>query len=384
MKRMFIRAMSVAVVFGLFTAAPINAQQVTEEPTTLSGVNNTAYGSTAAEFLLLGAGARGAALGGAYSALANDVDALYYNPAGLALMDRGGVLVSTYTYVADTRYNWVGIAFPMGGGARAIGVHAGSFGFSDQPVYTVDNPEGDGTLYGVRSTYVGLTYSQNLSDRFSAGITGKVIVDELGDASGSSWALDFGTNFHARVGDRPISASFVIQNLGPAIQHDGIALAGGVERQPPLDQQQVPQQPADARLRSKEWDLPIMFRFGVAFDFINTAASRLTVLGEFNQPNNSSASAGGSMEFALDDISQSGFGVALRGGYQYQPDNNINTTGAAGFNTTLDSDEGLDGLTFGGALGYDRGAGFGLSLDYAYRNMGILGATHYWSMTVYW
>jgi hypothetical protein len=381
--RLFIRVIGVAVVVGLFVTAPANAQQVVDEPTNLADVDNTAYGTTAGEFLLLGAGARGAALGGAYAALVNDIDALYWNPAGLALMDRGGVLVSTYKYVADTRYNWAGIAFPFGGGARAVGVHVGTFGFSNQPVYTVDAPDGDGTQYDVRSTYLGLTYSQNFSDRFSAGITGKLIVDALGETTASSYALDFGTSFHARIGERPISASFVIQNLGSSLKHDGTPLGVGVERDPPQGQQNIPQQPAEARLRTKDWALPIMFRFGVAFDFINNSASRLTVMGEFNQPNNSDPSAGGALEFALLDISQSGFGAMLRGGYQYQTDNNIDPTGAAGFESTA-SGQGLDGLSFGGGLMFDRGYGFGLSLDYAYRNLGLLNATHYWSATVHW
>jgi hypothetical protein len=375
MKRLFIRAMCAVAVIGLFAASPANAQ---------SDIDNTAYGTTAGEFLLLGAGARGAALGGPYAAIAKDIDALYWNPSGIALMDRPGAMISTYSYVADTRYNWVGVGFPFGGGARALGLQAGSYGFSDQPVYTIENPDGDGSTYGVSQFFVGLTYAQNFSDRFSAGVTGKVISDNLADVGGSTWAFDFGTNFHARIGERPISASFVIQNLGPAIQHNGSPLGAAVAREAPLDQQNIPQEDAEARLRTKEWNLPVVFRFGVAFDFVNTAASRLTVLGEFTQPNNSDLSAGGSLEFALPNISQSGFGVMLRGGYQYQPDNNISLTGAAGFQSDLTSSEGMDGLGLGGALMWDRGSGFGLSLDYAYRNMGILGATHYWSAVFYW
>src|SRR6266513_2014478 len=84
--------------------------------------DNTAYGTTAAEFLLLGASARGTALGGAYAALSTDVSALYYNPAGIAQLTRPGAMVSTYSYVADTRYTWGGVAFPVSGGARSFGV----------------------------------------------------------------------------------------------------------------------------------------------------------------------------------------------------------------------------------------------------------------------
>src|SRR5205814_5710974 len=99
--------------------------------------DNTAYGGSGGEFLLLGAGARGTALGGAYAALSTDVTALYYNAAGLAQLARPGVMVSVNSYIANTKYAWAGLAFPLSGGVRAIGVSLGSFGFGDQPVYTL-------------------------------------------------------------------------------------------------------------------------------------------------------------------------------------------------------------------------------------------------------
>ena len=61
--------------------------------------DNTAYGTTSAEFLLFGAGARGTALGGAFSAMATDVSSMYYNPAGLALIPRAGAMIGTYDVV---------------------------------------------------------------------------------------------------------------------------------------------------------------------------------------------------------------------------------------------------------------------------------------------
>ena len=348
--------------------------------------DNTAYGSTSAEFLLLGAGARGAALGGSFAALANDVEALYWNPAGLVLLERPGFTAGTYTYLAETRYSWAGLAFPMSGGARAIGLHAGTFGFGEQPVYTVENPEGDGTVYRVRETYVGLTYSQSFSDRFSAGITGKFISDQLGSTSASAFAVDFGTNFHALVGQRPIRASFVIQNLGSNLRHDGSALDVTVNRAPPQGQDDLPQEPQRAGLRTKEFGLPIMFRVGLAYDFVNSAASRVTLLGEFNQPNNTNAGAGGGLEWALTNVGSSGFGVMARGSYSYQPDNGLDPDAAvAGFATGKSGKEGLDGLALGGGIGYrPRSNGFGLSVDYAYKHLGILGGTNYFSASISW
>jgi hypothetical protein len=374
MKR-FLTGAIVATVLGVLGAAPAAAQ---------GSVDNTSFGGSAAEFLLLGAGPRGAALGGAYAALADDVEALYWNPAGLALMERPGVTVASYSYLADTRYSWGGVAFPMSGGQRAIGLQIGTFGFSDQPIYTLENPEGDGSTYGVAQTFVGMTYSQNFSDRFSAGITGKFISDRLGAASGTGFAVDFGTNFHAQVGPRPIRASFVIQNLGSTLKHEGSGLDVSVLRPPPTGQDGLPQEGQPAIYKTKDWGLPVMFRLGLAFDMVNVSASRVSVLGEFTQPNNTKAAWSGGLEWAL-NMGGSGFGLMARGSYTYQADNDLKATDTgAGFVSTLNG-AGSDGLALGGGLAYRRpGDGFGLSIDYAYRSLGILGATHFYGATVNW
>src|SRR5256885_10999602 len=228
--------------------------------------DNTAYGTTAGEFLLLGAGARGLALGGAYAALATDVSALYYNPAGAAQIERPGAMISSYSYVVNTHYIWAGLALPMSGGARTVGIQIGNFGFSDQPVYTVENPDGDGTKYSVGQTFIGATYAQNFSDRFSAGLTFKGISDALGKTSANAFAIDFGTNFHAQAAGRPIRVSFVIQNLGSDLKHTGSALDQTVTRPPVPGQVDVPQENQPAELQTKEWGLPVMFRVGASLD----------------------------------------------------------------------------------------------------------------------
>lgn len=345
--------------------------------------DNTAYGTTAAEFLLLGASARGLSLGGAYSALSTDVSALYYNPAGLAQLSRPSAMLSTYSYVADTRYTWGGIAFPLSGGSRTVGFQLGNFGFGDQPVYTVENPDGDGTKYSVSETFAGLSYAQNFSDRFSAGLTAKFVSDKLAKTSASAFAVDFGTSFHASAGGRPIRASFVIQNLGSTLQHSGAALDVDVTRPPVPGQVDVPQEPQQANLQTKDWGLPVQFRVGVAFDVIAREQNRVTFLSEFNQPNNSRAGFGVGAEVALSDIGKSGFFFAGRGSYSYQSDNNLDVGSSAGFATGLSSQENRDGLAAGFGVGYKRGE-FGLGVDYAWRSMGVLGGTNILSFTLSW
>jgi hypothetical protein len=364
-----------AVVLAAALAAPAAAQ---------STQDNTAYGGASGEFLLLGAGARGTALGGGFAALTTDVTAMYYNPAGLAQLPRAAIEVGTFDYIAGTRYTWAGLAFPMTGGVRSLGVALGTFGFGDQPVYTIDNPDGDGTTYSVRETFLSGTYAQNFSDRFSAGVTLKFISDALGDTKASSIAVDLGTNFHASVGERPIRASFTIQNLGSGLEHSGEALNVGVTREPPLGTVDVPQEEQPAQLRSEDWGLPVLFRVGVALDLVTQGSNRVTVLGEFNQPNNTKAAGSLGVEWMGMNLGGSGFSVAARGSFTLMPDNQVADIDFGGLGTSeTDGSLTSDGLALGGGVEYNR-RNWRLGFDYAYRNLGTLGSINVFSFKLGW
>ena len=378
------RFLSLAVVLtGVAGGSAAQAQTVHQIES-----NNTAYGTTAAEFLVLAPTGRGAALGNSFSALTTDVSALHYNPAGLSQMSRPELNATSTSYLADTHYNWVGIGLPFGGGAKAIGFSFGSFGFSDQPVYTVEDPTGaSGEVYSVAESFIGMTYSQQFSDRFAAGVTGKFINDRLGGVSGRAFAIDFGTSFHANVGNKPIRAAFTIRNLGTTLKHNGNSLNALVQREPPSDQQNIPQEPAQASLRTKEWQLPIEFRVALAYDIFSTQMSRLSLLGEFTQPNNNDPTFGFAGEYNV-RLGSSGFSLAPRASYTYQPANNLDPAGPgsadyAGFNTTVGS--GADGFAAGAGINYrknPRSLGFGV--DYAYRSYGPLGGVNVLSLGLSW
>jgi hypothetical protein len=367
-----------AVMVGV---VPVRAQEPIRLP-----ADNTPYGTTAAEFLLFPASARGAALGNGYSALVTDVSAVHFNPSGLALLERPGLQASTMSYVAETRYSWVAAGFPLGG-ARTLGVSIANFGFSDQPVYTVEDPEGEsGEVYSVSQTAVGLTYAQRFSDRFAAGITAKFVNDQLGGTAGRAGAVDFGTLFTASIGGRPFRAAFTVQNLGTTLKHTGNALDVVVDRPAPSDQQDVPQAPAAAQLQSKGWSLPVTFRVALAYDAFATTSSRLVLLSEFNQPNNTDPgfNLGGEYQVGLG----SAIRVAGRVGFTYAPDNNLDAPGPgsadyAGFDSSPDG-EGMDGFSAGGGVRWASRGGFGLSVDYAYRSMGLLGGVNMVSVGVNW
>jgi len=375
-----ISTLGLALTAGLLALAPggLMAQDQTNP-------DNTPFGTTAAEFLLFGAGARGTALGDAFATIATDVSALYYNPGGAALLARPGASFSTYDYVADTRYSWGGLAFPFSGGSRTFGIQLGTFGFSDQPVTTVDQPNGTGAVYSVSQTFAGLTFAQNFSDRFSAGLTAKFVFDQLGEVNANAFAVDFGTNFHAELNNHPIRLSFVLSNLGTDLSYKGDALDVTSPRTPPDPTTppggNPPELPQPAQLKTKGFALPTVFRVGLAYDLITGTSNRLTVLSDFNQSNNNRAGFAAGGEWALSQLGGSPFGVALRGSYTYAPANNISVTDPS--LTALSDEENLQGLAFGGGVNYGTG-NFSLGVDYAYKYLGILGGTNFFTLSVGW
>jgi hypothetical protein len=369
------------LAFGLLNAVPagLAAQNETGQP--VGQEDNTSYGTTSGEFLLLGAGARGTALGGSFAAIVTDVSALYYNPAGAALIERPGIMVGTYDYLADTRYSWGGVAFPLSGGARTIGFQLGTFGFKDQPIYTEEQPNGTGGTYSVNQTFVGATFAQNFSDRFSAGITAKYVNDRLGTVSGSAFAVDFGTNFHASLNNHPVKFSFVLANIGSNLSYSGTGLQGNVPRTPIPGEDETPTLPQQSNLLTKDFPLPTTFRVGLAYDVLTGENNRLTVLGDFNQPNNNKPGFAFGSEWMSNRLGGSNFGFALRGSYSYTGANNIDPQSSQ---TALNDEETLQGLAFGGGLMYGAGSGFSLGLDYAYKYLGVLGPTNFFSFTLGW
>jgi hypothetical protein len=347
--------------------------------------DNTPFGATSGEYLLLGAGARGTALGNAYAALATDVSALYYNPAGLALMARPAAMVGSYDYVAETQYTWGGVAFPFGGGARAFGIQIGTFGFKDQPVYTVDAPDGNGSVYSVSETFAGMTLAQNFSDRFSAGLTAKFLFDQLGDASGSAFAIDFGTHFHAMLGQKPIKLAFTITNLGAGLDYSGSALNVQAPREQPEGEDEVPSADQPGQYRTKSFPLPTTFRVALGYDLMSSTSNRLSVIGEFNQPNNNRAGFSLGGEYAMNRIGGSNFGAALRGSYSYASANNGNDEGLTTLSEFVSTNDeaALQGLAGGAGLTYASG-NFNIGFDYALKYMGLLGPTNFFSVTLGW
>ena len=350
---------------------------------------NTGVGTASAEFLLLGAGARGMALGPASAAITRDVDALYYNPANLPLLEGREVGLTVMPYFADTRYMWMGVAFPIAGGDYAIGFSLANFGFNNAPQYTAEDPEGQGGLtYDVSESVAGISFAHAFIDRFTGGITAKFINDRLGQTSAFGFVMDVGTNYHAEFKGKPIAFSFVIQNLdvfGVGLRHSGPGLS--VDADPIPNDPGVPGDvgvdPARGEVLASEFPVPVVYRVGLAYDIMDSAERRLTILTDFNEPYNTKPgfSLGGELAFTP---SSRPFSFALRGSYQYQGDNDFEERRGEQFSSQVSQSSSMDGLTAGAGLGYRITDDYGLRVDYAFRHFGVLGSSNAFTVSLNW
>ena len=101
-------------------------------------------GTNAASFLEIGAGARAMGMGGAYASVANDVSALYWNPAGIAWVNQVQVEVMHNEWLVDTNYDFVGLVVPLPMLHSSFGFSLISLGYGEEKVRTVEMPEGTG------------------------------------------------------------------------------------------------------------------------------------------------------------------------------------------------------------------------------------------------
>lgn len=174
--------------------------------TTNAGTGVAKY---AGEFISLGVGGRALGMGGAFVALANDVTAGYWNPAGLSHIEYPQIaLMHDERYGSLVNYDYGSVAIPVGA-FTSWGFSVIRLGVDDIPDTRNAGIDANGNLTydpnqfsridPSRVTYFNaadwafyVTYSKKSSEEFSYGANLKVIRRELGDASATGLGIDIG------------------------------------------------------------------------------------------------------------------------------------------------------------------------------------------------
>jgi hypothetical protein len=282
-------------------------------------------GTTGAQFLEVGVSPRADALGGAFTAIADDVSAIYYNPAGLVQLENRQAMISRIDYPADITYSFVGVAMPVGiGGVLGIGYYGLDAG--DIDVTTHQHPNGvDGWTFGARDYALSMSYGRLLTDRFSVGVTVKVIDELYEEERATGWAADVGT--HYNTGWRNFKITMLLSNFGP-----------------------------DMRFITQDYPLPINFKFGGALDVLDGPGHHAIFAIEGSHPADNREKYNVGMEYTFRDF------ASLRAGQRFEHD--------------------LGGMSFGGGLNFKMSEKYRARIDYGYQDFDALSEIHRFALTV--
>ncbi|MEO0247246.1 MAG: PorV/PorQ family protein [candidate division WOR-3 bacterium] len=321
----------------------------------------TKVGFTGASFLKVNTSARVQGLGGAFTAIADDIGALYINPAGIKNLKATEILATYTDWIGDFSYSYIAYAMPMP--YAAFGIQVGFMNYGSFEETTLDQPDGTGNTLSASSSFLGLSYARTLTDKLGVGLTLKVIREAIARESATGFAIDVGT--HYNTGYKNLRIAMALHNYGTDMAFKG----------PDLDISAIPEEWVEyynyggaslpTTFKTAPYKLPLYFRMGIAADLVDVGQHKLVSALDVMHPSDGSEKVMLGFEYAFDRM------IFLRGGYRLDPDR------------TYDEWE-SNNYTFGLAGGIGLKLGFGLSkigLDYAIMDNGRLGLNHFITLT---
>jgi hypothetical protein len=333
-----------------FISADLQAQ-VTEYKTNVSR-----RGTAAGAMLEIGVGARAEALGGAFTAIADDPSALYWNPAGIINIQSLSVQASKTDWLVGTDFNTIDLVVPLPSMSSALGFHIAMLDYGENPVRTDFRPEGTGEVYSANDLVAGIYWAMSITQTFSVGLGVKYFQQKIWHVSGSTAAIDLAVLYETPVSGLRLGGS--ISNLGPEFGLEGRDLTRTADIDGVKDKyynnDNVPIQ-----LATETYPLPLLFRFGVAYLLPFNEDYSVQFATNVNHPSDDKESLDLGVEVKLWDM------VYLRGGYQ-----------------SLFIDYSANGLALGGGLKYTLGDIVKLTVDYAYTDWSILASTNRFTLGV--
>ena len=323
-------------------------------------------GTTAAQFLKIGIGSRATGMGEAYVAMSRDASGLYWNPAGIAQANGSEIMFQRNNWIADVAINYMGVVFPLYG-IGTVGVSLTSLTMDDMKVRTELEPDGTGEEFTASDLAMQVSLARLLTDRFSIGFNLKYIQQSIWHSKASGMAVDVGTLFRTQFKDMRLGMS--ISNYGGSMTMSG---RDALERFDPAPGQDGNNDAIPVDYSMDDWDLPLIFRVGVALDVLELGVTKITVAADAIHPNDNYESINLGTELSVLDK------YFLRAGWK-SPFVETNSSVAS-----ADMESREEGLTFG--AGFDLplfGSASGLRFDYAYADFGRLNNVQRFNFSLY-
>lgn len=219
----------------------------------------TKVGLSGGQFLKIGVGARGSGMAGAYSAIANDVSSVYWNPAGIANVKAYAADFSHTFWFAGMSHSFAAAVIPVGEKFRVAASFTG-FGSGDILVTTTADQTGStGGVYSVNDIAIGATLAGYLTEQFAFGVTARYVNHAFSNMSASGIVFDIGTKYST--GFNGIDLAFGVNSLGTQQQFGGSNVTTSVLPTNGMNQSQI-----DADYQTSGFDVPLSFRAGIGIN----------------------------------------------------------------------------------------------------------------------
>ncbi|MEW6557524.1 MAG: PorV/PorQ family protein [Elusimicrobiota bacterium] len=177
---------------------------------------NLCFANSGASFLNIGTSARAISMGGAYVGVADDANAISYNPAGLSQLNRNEITAQHTEWISDIRHDFLAGAFPLQNstvGFSVIYLSQGKIEGRDENRNITDS-------FSAYDTALTFSYSKQISrtagKQLSLGTNLKIIQQKIESETATGIAFDIGllTRLLAQSLNR-FTFGFSFQNLGP-------------------------------------------------------------------------------------------------------------------------------------------------------------------------
>lgn len=161
-------------------------------------------------YLKIGVDARAAGMGEAYTSVANDASATFWNPAGLAGSGSNSIILMHNSWFQDINHEFAAIQFVNGDHNIAVSLNMMSIdGIELRDETASEVPIG--TTHAL-NTYMGLSYAKHIIGEWQIGLQLKYLYEKYYHFSADGFAFDLGLKKEKIIAD--LSWGLVFQNLG--------------------------------------------------------------------------------------------------------------------------------------------------------------------------